>query len=232
MMKAELARSIAFRNSVANVLGKSHISRLPEKIISTVFIWLMAVTSTTGRSSTPFLLSRVNQHWRTIVFRTPELWRALDLNRCHPRYFAAVIPYFLRYGDKLLVYHSGWDIFFSKILIQEAMLSFPITPLNPYITTPIAIHRLTVTTGLELMELVAFHHTMPTVTHLKIQNIETIFPFALVAACESLQAIFLVFRGRRVPEKFLHNSIVLHATDLVTVDITWYPTQDTSALLR
>jgi len=232
MMKAELARSIAFKDSVAIFLGKSHISRLPKKALSTIFIALMAVTARMMRPSLPFLLSRVNQQWRTVVFQTPELWRVLDLNRHNHRAFAAIIPYFLGFADQISVYHSGWDVFFLKILIQEAMLSFPANPLLPYIRTPINVHQLTVTTGLELVELVAFHHTMPSVTCLKLQNIETIFPFALVAACESLQEIFLVFRGRRAPANFIYNSTVLYAAYLCAVDITWYPTQDTFALMR
>jgi len=182
IFKAELARSVAFKSSVAMLLGKIHISHFLDQAISTLFVSLMAITDTPQHSSLPFQLAKVNQQWCRVVFQTPELWRFLDLHRCGGCAFASIIPYFVRYGDQLLIQHSGWDLFFSRTLIQEAILAFEARPISPYIRTPVAVQQLTVTMGLELMELVAFHHTLLSITCIKIDNIEIIFPFALVSS--------------------------------------------------
>ena len=112
------------------------------------------------------------------------------------------------------------------------MLGLPVQPLTPHLRTPISVQELTVTTGLELMELVAFHYTMPSVRSLKVDNIKDIFPFALVDACPSILRLFLTFHMRRVPSNFTSNSSLLYARNLVTLDIMWYLAQATSSLMR
>ena len=119
LLKAELSRSIAFKASVANFLSKSDIAHLPEKVLSTIFEWLVRMTPVRTRLFLPFLLAKINQKWRTVVFQTPALWSVLDIHRYAPRVFTSVIPYFLRNGKQLLVLHSGWDVFFSKQLFKK-----------------------------------------------------------------------------------------------------------------
>ncbi|PPQ96244.1 hypothetical protein CVT26_005571 [Gymnopilus dilepis] len=78
-LEAELQAKQAQYYSVLN--EETYLYRLPDELISSIFLTCQAMTRLSRKISTPFeiVASHVSHRWRDVVLSTPLLWNVIDL---------------------------------------------------------------------------------------------------------------------------------------------------------